>query len=132
MLKGEPHTVVGVLPQGAITPLNADIFTPLKPSREGEGLGTNFDAILRLRDGATWQEADAQINRAWAIRAQRLEKDVPGAKVTYYSVTPLGMPLLSNFCLVLAVVLIVQVISPNSSRVWSVRVIVAVTTPASL
>ena len=86
LLKGEPYTVVGVLPQGAITPSNADIFTSLQPSREGEGSGTNFDAITRLRDGATWQEADAQINRAWAMRAQQLEKDVPGAHVTYYSV----------------------------------------------
>ena len=86
LLKGEPHTVVGVLPQGAITPSNADVFTPLQPSREGEGGGTNFHAVTRLRDGATWQEANAQINRAWAIRTQQIEKNVPGAKVTYYSV----------------------------------------------
>ncbi|HKW34729.1 MAG TPA: ABC transporter permease [Candidatus Acidoferrum sp.] len=86
LLKGEPHTVVGVLPQGAITPSNADVFTPLQPSREGEGGGTNFHAISRLRDGATWQEANAQVNRAWAIRAQQIEKSIPGAKVTYYSV----------------------------------------------
>ena len=86
LLKGEPHTVVGVLPRGAITPSNADVFTPLQPSREGEGGGMNFYAITRLRDGAAWQEADAQINRAWAIRAQQIEKNVPGAKVTYYSV----------------------------------------------
>jgi macrolide transport system ATP-binding/permease protein len=86
LLKGEPHTVVGVLPDGAITPSNADVFTPLQPSREGEGGGMNFTAITRLRDGATWQEADAQINRAWAIRVQQIEKRVPGAHVTYYSV----------------------------------------------
>ena len=86
LLKGEPHTVVGVLPRGAITPSNADVFTPLQPSREGEGGGMNFYAITRLRDGAAWQEADAQINRAWAIRAQQTEKNVPGAKVSYYSV----------------------------------------------
>ena len=86
LLKGEPYTVVGVLPQSAITPSNADVFTSLQPSREGEGAGTNFDAITRLRDGATWQQADAQINLAWAIRAQRLEQSVPGAHVTYYSV----------------------------------------------
>src|SRR5215467_907 len=64
LLKSEPHTVVGILPQGAITPSNAEVFTALQPSREGEGGGTNFTAITRLRDGATWQEADAQLNRA--------------------------------------------------------------------
>jgi macrolide transport system ATP-binding/permease protein len=86
LLKSEPYTVLGVLPQGAITPSNADVFTSLQASREGEGGGTNFTAITRLRNGATWLEADSQINRAWAIRAQRLEQSVPGAHVTYYSV----------------------------------------------
>jgi len=69
LLKGEPFTVIGVLPQGATTPMNADLYTPLQPSRQGEGSGSNFDVITRLRDGATWQQADAQINRAWANRA---------------------------------------------------------------
>src|SRR5215469_8982797 len=86
LLKGEPHIVVGVLPEGAITPSNADVFTPLQPSREGEGQGMNFDPITRLRDGASWQQADAQINRAWSIRSQRFEKENQGVHVAYYSV----------------------------------------------
>src|SRR5216683_4455946 len=87
LLKGEPYTVIGVLPEGATTPLNADLYTALQPSREGEGRGTNFESITRLRDGATWQEADAEINRAWALRSNRYElKNNPGAQLTYYSV----------------------------------------------
>lgn len=86
LLKGEPYMVVGVLPQGATTPLNADVYTNLQPSREGEGGGSNFDAITRLRDGANWQEANAEINHAWASRAQRFAKNSPGSQVTYYSV----------------------------------------------
>ena len=86
LLKGEPYMVVGVLPQGATTPLNADVYSNLQPNREGEGGGTNFDAITRLRDGANWQEANAEINHAWASRAQRLAKNSPGSHVTYYSV----------------------------------------------
>jgi predicted permease len=87
LLKGEPYTVIGVLPEGATTPLNADLYTAIQASREGEGGGTNFAAITRLRDGATWQEADAQINRAWSHRAERYELDGnPNAQVTYYSV----------------------------------------------
>jgi predicted permease len=86
LLRSEPYTVVGVLPQGAITPLNADVYTPLQPSREGEGGGMNFEVITRLRPGATWQEANAGINRAWAVRVQRFEKNNPGAQVTYYSI----------------------------------------------
>jgi predicted permease len=86
LLKSEPYVVAGVLPQDATTPLNADVYTPLQPSREGEGGGTNFDVITRLRDSATWQEGDSEINRAWALRAQRFEKNNPGAHLTYYSV----------------------------------------------
>ncbi len=86
-LKGEPHTVIAVLPEGATTPLNADLYTALQLSREGEGSGTNSEAITRLRNGATWQQADAELNRAWSRRAHRYElKDSPGAQVTYYSV----------------------------------------------
>ena len=87
LLKGEPHTVVGVLPEGALTPLNTDVYTPLQPSQDGEGRGTNFKVVTRLRESATWQEADAQINRVWSQRANRYELiGNPGARVTYYSV----------------------------------------------
>jgi predicted permease len=87
LLKSEPYTVVGVLPQGAFTPLNADLYTALQPTRDGEGGGTNFDLITRLRDGANWQEADAEINRAWLSRPNRYELEGnPGAAVAYYSV----------------------------------------------
>jgi len=87
LLKGTTYTVIGVLPQDVTTPSNADIYTALQPARDGEGGGTNFEAFTRLRDGATWQEADAEINRAWSRRASRYElEDDPGAQVTYYSV----------------------------------------------
>ncbi len=86
LLRSEPYTVVGVLPQDATTPLNADVYTPLQPSREGEGSGTNFGVITRLREGAAWQEANAELNRAWAPFAHRFEKSNPDARITYYSV----------------------------------------------
>lgn len=86
-LKGEPYTVIGVLPDGATTPLNADLYMALQVSRQGEGGGTNFDVITRLRDGANWQQADAEIAHAWSLRTQRYElKNSPGAQVSYYSV----------------------------------------------
>ena len=86
LLRGAPYTVVGVLSRNVATPLNADVYTPLQPSRQGEGGGTNFEAITRLRDGATWEEADAQVNRAWLTRAGRYElHEFPGATVTYHS-----------------------------------------------
>ena len=60
-LKGEPYTVVGVLPPHTETPDKADLLTPLRPTRTGEGEGNNYGVILRMRDGATWAQADAQL-----------------------------------------------------------------------
>jgi predicted permease len=86
LLKGEPYTVIGVLAEDATTPLDAALYTALQPSRGGEGEGTNFEAITRLSDGATWQQADSELNRAWSLRANRYElENNPGAQVTYYS-----------------------------------------------
>jgi predicted permease len=84
-LRGELYTVVGILPQGATTPLDADVYTPLEPSTQGEGSGTNFGVITRLRDGATWQQADAEINRAWAGEARSLANQNDATRVSFYS-----------------------------------------------
>src|SRR5262249_61473708 len=87
LLKGEPYTIIGVLPENATTPLNADVYTALQPSRDGEGQATNFAAIIRLRDGATWPQANVEINRAWArtLRTRLFAERNPGGQVTYYS-----------------------------------------------
>jgi predicted permease len=60
-LKGAPYTVVGVLPPNTYTTAPADLWTPLQPSREGEGEGENYHMVLRLKPGATWAAADAQL-----------------------------------------------------------------------
>jgi predicted permease len=86
-LKGDLYTVIGILPAGSTTPLNADLYTEIQPSRDGEGGGSNYEVIARLRDGATWQQADAEINRAWTDWAQRLAAESgPGARVSFHSV----------------------------------------------
>ncbi|GGG86331.1 ABC transporter permease [Edaphobacter dinghuensis] len=86
LLKGEPYTVVGVLPEHATTPLDADIYTDLQPSRDGEGQTTNFLATVLLRNGFTWQEANSQIERALYQSHQTLEfaRSNPDEKRTYY------------------------------------------------
>jgi macrolide transport system ATP-binding/permease protein len=88
LLKREPYTVIGVLPENATTPLNTDLYTTLQPGRDGEGQATNFTAIMRLRDGATWREANAEMNRALgrSARARHFVKSSPGAQVIYYCV----------------------------------------------
>lgn len=60
-LRGEPHTVVGVLPASFQSSVPADLWTPLRPSRTGEGAGSNYAVVTRLRDGASWAQANGQM-----------------------------------------------------------------------
>ena len=60
-LKGEPCTLVGVLPHSAQPTGTADVFTPLQPHQSGECGGDNCEIILRLAPGATWQQVSAQL-----------------------------------------------------------------------
>ena len=61
MLKGEPYTLVGVLPPNAQTTGIADLWTPLQPHQEGECGGNNCEIIMRLRPGSSWQQVSAQL-----------------------------------------------------------------------
>lgn len=60
LLRGERYDVIGVMPAGFENPGEpADVWTPVRPARTGEGGGTNFGIIARVKDGHTWQEAIA-------------------------------------------------------------------------
>jgi putative ABC transport system permease protein len=61
LLRGEPYTVVGIMPAGFRSDVHADLWTPIRPSRAGEGGGSNYEIMARLRPGATWQEASGQL-----------------------------------------------------------------------
>jgi hypothetical protein len=56
LVKGEPYTVVGVLGPRFTLPQEADVYMPIRPSRTGEGGGTNYHFIARLKPGVrhTW------------------------------------------------------------------------------
>lgn len=60
-LRGEPYTVVGIMPQGFQTSAPADLWTPLRPSTSGEGQGENYTIMARLRPEASWAQASAQM-----------------------------------------------------------------------
>jgi hypothetical protein len=71
-LRGEPYTVVGVMPEGFRTNMPADIWTPLRASTTGEGQGSNYHVIARLRDGVTGAAADVDIRSvARALNSRR-------------------------------------------------------------
>jgi predicted permease len=88
-LKGESYTVIGVLPEGAVTPLAADVYTPLRPSRDGEGQAANYSSLVRLQDGVTWQRAEGELNRALArsSRTQRLASESQNQQIRYVLVS---------------------------------------------
>jgi predicted permease len=70
-LRGEPYQVVAVMPRGFRTPSHSsiseatvppvDLWTPLRPSLEGEGEGDNYGVIARLRPGVSWPEVTGQL-----------------------------------------------------------------------
>jgi len=61
LLRGEPHTVVGVMPAGFRGTEKADLWTPLRPSTSGEGAGTNYGIVARRGPGVSPEQADAEI-----------------------------------------------------------------------
>lgn len=63
ILKGDPHTVVGVLPPRAQPTGIADVWTPLQPHQSGECGGNNCEILLRLLPGASWQQVSAQLTQ---------------------------------------------------------------------
>jgi predicted permease len=60
LLRGERYDVIGIMPKGFRNPgETADVWTPVKPARTGEGGGTNFGIVARVKDGHSWSEAIA-------------------------------------------------------------------------
>jgi predicted permease len=60
-LKGEPHTVIGIMPPRFRTTARIDVWTPLRPSREGEGSADNYGVVARLRPGVSWAAAQDEL-----------------------------------------------------------------------
>lgn len=87
-LKGEPYTIVGVMPSGFQASTPADVWTPLRVSTTGEGGGENYGVIVRLKPGATWQRAEAEVQRIGAMRIQE-KKEFPPNLSVHFTVLPL-------------------------------------------
>jgi predicted permease len=70
-LRGRLYKVIGILPGGFRSPsepsladptrLPVDLWTPLQPSPSGEGSGSNYDVVARLKPGVSWPEATGQL-----------------------------------------------------------------------
>ncbi len=71
-------TIIGVMPETFRSNAAADLWVPLRPSTTGEGGGTNYAVIARLKPGVTWAQAGAQIEAIGAplVEQMKLPKDV--------------------------------------------------------
>ncbi len=49
------------MPAGFRTQAPVDLWTPLCPSRRGEGVGTNYEVVARIRPGISWNAALARL-----------------------------------------------------------------------
>ena len=74
-LKGEPHTIVGVMPAAFRTDTDADLWTPLRASRTGEGGGANYGIVARLKPGVVRGVAEQEVA---ALGASVLERGREG------------------------------------------------------
>jgi predicted permease len=61
LLRGEPFTVIGVMPPDFRSFPPAECWTPLRPSTTGEGSGTNYSVIARLRPGIRFEDAQSEL-----------------------------------------------------------------------
>ena len=77
-LRGEPYTVIGVMPENFHSDAAADLWTPLRPATTGEGEGMNYAIVARLKPGVTWVQADSQLEAvgARAIEERHFDKGV--------------------------------------------------------
>ena len=64
LMKGASHTRSSASYPKGHDSNRCRVYTALQPSREGEGGAANFAAVMRLKDGATWLQVDAELNRA--------------------------------------------------------------------
>ena len=69
-LRGAPFTVIGVAPRGFVPPAHAieqdagavDVWTPLHPTVNGEGSGSNYEIIARVKSGVSLAQVNAELN----------------------------------------------------------------------
>ena len=76
LVRGEGHRVVGVMPEGFRATSDVDLWTPVRASRTGQGGGTNYQVLLRLKPDASWPAVEADLAAAYASLGYEPREDV--------------------------------------------------------
>jgi predicted permease len=112
-LRGEPFVVVGVMPDGFHSNVPADVWTPLRPSTQGEGSGGNYGLVARLRSGARWTDVEHQVDVIGSVLVRERFHPPPDVRMTFRMVPwqeavtrSVRQPLLVLWAAVLIVLLI--------------------------
>lgn len=92
LLRGEPYTVVGVMPPGFRSGVNVDLWTPLRASTHGEGEGNNYQGMLRVKPGASLSAVAGELDNL----SKRLPLRPPGRDGTQWQPRFKVQPLLEG------------------------------------
>ena len=114
-LNGQPATIVGVMPDGGRFPNNTDVWAPLVLSEAERARSSRVLQVFgRLRDGASQQEAQTELN----ARAQQataaypdVYKDLLGARVQTFTEAYIGGPARIVFLVMMGAVCCVLLIA---------------------
>ena len=83
LLRGDGHRVVGVMPERFRGTTDVDVWTPVRASPRGQGGGTNYMVLLRLKSNAAWPAVEAELAAAF----ESTGRPVPaGIKLTWTAV----------------------------------------------
>lgn len=85
LLRGEPHAIVGVMPGRFRSIVHTDLWTPLRPSTRGEGGGSNYGVIARLRPGTSLAQGSAEVEALGRPMLDRRRTSEASAKLALVS-----------------------------------------------
>jgi predicted permease len=95
LLRGEGYQVVGIMPEAFRSPgAPAEVWTPARPSRTGEGGGNNYAVIARVRAGQTWRDGESELARLG--QALFAERGLPKGTTRWLSLSPMQEQLVNG------------------------------------
>jgi predicted permease len=120
-LDGEPYTIVGILPPGALFPLRAELWVPL--ADDGNEGSWYLNGVGRLKPGVTLQQASADLLRVHKALVQtgRKENDITSPALMPLRDRYLGDLRIVSHVLLGAVGIVLLIVCVNIAGLMMVR-----------